>query len=160
ETNPLKYPIKTTYFVILVMITLVIMFVAIWIGLFIARQLTVPVERLVRGARAVGAGDLDVEIEASGQDEIAVLVDSFNRMTRDLRENRARLTQASADLENRRLQLEAVLANIGTGVIVVDQERRVSTFNRAAAQMLELSPETTMGQLYERVLANAGSPLL
>ncbi|MEK6578953.1 MAG: PAS domain-containing sensor histidine kinase, partial [Bdellovibrionota bacterium] len=60
DTNPLKYPMKTTYFVILIMITLVIMFVAIWMGLYLARELTVPVERLVYGAQSVGAGNLDV----------------------------------------------------------------------------------------------------
>ena len=73
-TNPLKYPMKTTYLVILIMITLVILFVAIWIGLYMAREITVPVERLVHGAQAVGAGNLDVAISAIGHDEIAVLV--------------------------------------------------------------------------------------
>ena len=97
DTNPLKYPIKRTYLIILIMITLVVMFVAVWIGLYMARELTVPVERLVYGAKAVGAGNLDLIITASGHDEIAVLVDSFNKMTRDLRENRERLTQAGAD---------------------------------------------------------------
>src|SRR4029078_10802422 len=72
ETNPLKYPMKTTYSVILVMITLMVIFVAVWIALYLARQLTVPVERLVYGAKAVGAGNLDVSIVASGHDEITV----------------------------------------------------------------------------------------
>src|SRR6185295_10939873 len=74
DTNPLKYPMKATYLVILVMITLVILFVAIWIGLYMARELTVPVERLVYAAKAVGAGNLDVSITSVGHDEIAVLV--------------------------------------------------------------------------------------
>ena len=68
-------------------------------GLYMAKELTGPVERLVNGARQVGSGNLDVTISATGHDEIAVLVDSFNHMTRDLKENRERLTQASADLE-------------------------------------------------------------
>src|SRR6185437_147229 len=110
-TNPLKYPMKSTYLVILVMITLVVLFVAIWIGLYMAREITSPVERLVKGAQSVGSGNLDVAIQSSGQDEISVLIESFNKMTSDLRENRERLTEASADIERRRLQLEAVLAN-------------------------------------------------
>src|SRR6185312_14114274 len=77
-TNPLKYPMKSTYFVILVMITLVVLFVAIWIGLFLAREITLPIERLVTGAQEVGAGNLDVAITSPGHDEIAVLVRSFN----------------------------------------------------------------------------------
>src|SRR6185369_11300204 len=59
DINPLKSPMKTTYLVILIMITLVIIFVAIWIGLYLARELTGPVERLVNGARQVGKGNLD-----------------------------------------------------------------------------------------------------
>ncbi|MBI3534156.1 MAG: HAMP domain-containing protein [Deltaproteobacteria bacterium] len=80
------------------MITLVIIFVSIWVGLYIARELTVPLERLVYGAQAVGSGNLDVSIKGSGHDEITVLVDSFNQMTKDLRDNRERLMKAQREL--------------------------------------------------------------
>ena len=159
ETNPLKYPVKTTYFVILVMITLVILFVAIWIGLYLARELTVPVERLVMGAQAVGSGDLDVKIGSTGHDEIAVLVDSFNKMTSDLRENRARLMHTSADLERRRIQLEAILANIGTGVVAIDAEGRVTNFNRAATAILQTEVSQVLGKAYAEVLRGEARPL-
>jgi two-component system nitrogen regulation sensor histidine kinase NtrY len=150
-TNPLKYPMKTTYFVILIMITLVVLFVAIWIGLYMAREITSPVERLVAGAQSVGAGNLDVAIQSLGHDEISVLIESFNKMTRDLRDNRARLTEASADLERRRLQLEAVLANINTGVIAVNSAGEITTLNRAAAQLLETDQKETEGRKYSDV---------
>jgi two-component system nitrogen regulation sensor histidine kinase NtrY len=158
-TNPLKYPMKTTYLVILVMITLVIAFVAIWMGLFLARELTVPIEGLVRGAKAVGAGNLDVTLHSSARDEIAVLVDSFNRMTRDLRENRHRLTQASADLEKRRLQLEAVLANVGTGVIVVGRDGEITTFNKAVSELLAIRPADALGRHYAELLEADAAPV-
>lgn len=159
-TNPLKYPMKTTYLVILIMMTLVIIFVAIWIGLYMARELTVPVERLVLGAQAVGSGNLDVSISGSGHDEIAVLVNSFNKMTRDLRDNRERLIQASADLEKRRLQLEAVLANIGTGVIAVDNKGEVTTFNYAVSQLLQIEPNQALHHKYKDVLLEENLPLV
>ena len=152
DVNPLKYPMKTTYLVILIMITLVLIFVAIWVGLYMARELTVPLERLVQGAQAVGAGNLDVRIAGTGHDEIAVLVESFNRMTADLGENRRRLVQASADLEKRRLQLEAVLTNVGTGVIVVDQAGEVTTFNRSASSLLSIPSASALGKPFEEVL--------
>lgn len=159
DTNPLKYPVKTTYFVILVMITLVIIFVAIWIGFYLARELTDPVERLVHGAQEVGAGNLDVSISTSGHDEISVLVESFNHMTRDLRDGRERLIQASRDLERRRLQLEAVLANVGTGVVVVDHSGVVTTFNRAVSELLHLSPEAVLGKSFSEVFGPENAPL-
>lgn len=159
-TNPLKYPMKTTYLVILILMTLVIIFVAIWIGLYMARELTVPVERLVLGAQAVGAGNLNVTISGTGHDEIAVLVHSFNKMTHDLRENRESLVQASADLEKRRLQLEAVLANIGTGVIAIDNRGEITTFNKALAQLLYISPDHALHKNYKDVLIDEVSPLV
>lgn len=160
DTNPLKYPMKTTYFVILIMITLVILFVVIWIGLYMARELTVPVERLVEGAKAVGSGNLDISITATGHDEIAVLVNSFNKMTLDLKDSRQRLIQAGADLEQRRLQLEAVLANIGTGVIAVDNNGEVTTFNRAVSKLLQIPTEVAVGKSYEEVLSGEAAPLV
>ncbi len=159
-TNPLRYPLKTTYLVILIMITLVIMFVAIWIGLYMAKELTVPVERLVYGAQAVGAGNLDVAISATGHDEIAVLVESFNKMTRDLRENRERLTQAGAEMERRRLQLEAVLANIGTGVVAIDSDGRITTFNRAVANLLRIEPARALERKFHEVFPADAQPLV
>lgn len=98
DTNPLKYPMKTTYLVILILITSVIIIVAIWVGLYMARELTVPVERLVHGAQQVGAGNLDISIAASGDDEITVLVESFNKMTRDLRESRVHLMKGQREM--------------------------------------------------------------
>ena len=160
DINPLKYPVKTAYFLILILITLVIIFVAIWIGLYLAKELTVPVERLVKGAQMVGAGDLDTVIQSSGHDEIATLVESFNRMTRDLRENRERLTEAGRDLERRKIQLEAILANVGTGVISLDQDGRITTFNRAVAQLLEIPPDRAIGRLYNEALTGEASALL
>jgi two-component system nitrogen regulation sensor histidine kinase NtrY len=145
DVNPLRYPIKSTYLVILVMITLVIIFVAIWLGLYLARQLTVPLEHLVQGAQEVGAGNLDVSVNMVGHDEIATLIQSFNRMTQDLRESRQRLLETGADLERRRRQLETVLSSIGTGVLVVDESGKVLQLNRAAAQLLEVDSEQLIG---------------
>lgn len=159
DTNPLKYPMKTSYLLVLILITLVIIFVAIWVGLYLARELTDPVERLVRGAELVGSGNLDVAIMSPGHDEISVLVESFNRMTRDLREGRERLIEAGADLERRRLQLEAVLANVGTGVVVVDQSGAITTFNRSVSSLLQLSPDAVLGKSYASIFTEALEPL-
>ncbi len=154
ETNPLKYPMKTAYLVILVLITLVIIVVAIWVGLYLARELTVPVEGLVRGARAVGDGNLDVTISVRGRDEISVLVESFNKMTAHLRESRESLNQANRDLEKRRTQVEAILAHIGTGVMVVDRLGLIQTFNDAAARILfEAIPPEVQGKSHHEIFS-------
>jgi two-component system nitrogen regulation sensor histidine kinase NtrY len=159
DINPLKYPVKSAYFLILIMITLTMIFVAIWIGLYMARELTIPVERLVLGAQAVGAGNLDVIIQGTGHDEIAVLVESFNKMTRDLKENQERLTEASKDLEKRKLQLEAILANVGTGVISIDQTGKITTFNRAVSQLLEVGSDQALDRNFAQIFTGDLQPL-
>ena len=131
DTNPLKYPIKTTYFVILILITLLIIFGEIWLGLYLARELTVPVERLVKAAQDVGRGRLDIKIEKTGNDEIATLVESFNKMTTDLRSNQATLRERTG-------QLEAILSNIATGVLLVDASGLILILNASARTLLDL----------------------
>jgi two-component system nitrogen regulation sensor histidine kinase NtrY len=81
-------------------------------------------------------------------------------MTRDLRDSRARLVQAGSDLEGRRLQLEAVLANIGTGVIATDSAGRITTFNRSAATLLQIGQEEAMDRDCAEVLGTRAAPLI
>jgi len=147
DINPLKYPIKTTYFIILILITILIVFAEVWLGLYLARELTVPVERLVKAAHDVGRGRLDVSIEKTGNDEIAVLIESFNKMTRDLRNNQSTLRQ-------RTQQLEAILSNIATGVILVDSDGKILTLNNSALQLLDLSPGDYSGYPMQSLFAS------
>ncbi len=158
-TNPLKYPIKTAYFVILIMMTLVIIFVAIWLGIYLARELTVPVENLVRGVQKVGAGDLDVVVERTGQDEISTLVDAFNQMTKHLKDNSIKLSETTKDLENRTLELETVLANIGSGVLVVGPDGIIRGINRAASALLEIPLDRAEGRMATDVFVGQSKPL-
>jgi two-component system nitrogen regulation sensor histidine kinase NtrY len=148
DINPLKYPIKTTYFIILILITLLIIFAEIWLGLYLARELTVPVERLVRAAHEVGRGRLDVTIEKTGDDEIATLVESFNKMTADLKRNQAEIRQ-------RTQQLEAILSNIATGVVLVDRSGGILTLNSAAKTLLDLAEGEYSGRPMNAILRGA-----
>ena len=153
DINPLKYPIKTTYLIILVLITLLIIFAEIWLGLYLAREMTVPVERLVKAAQEVGRGRLDVKIEKTGNDEIATLVESFNKMTADLKSNQATIRQ-------RTQQLEAILSNIATGVILVDLNGNILTINDSARALLELPSVGEIGKSMREIFSNDGSSAL
>ena len=81
-------------------------------------------------------------------------------MTRDLRENRKNLVQTGADLEKRRLQLEAVLANVGTGVIAIDNSGEITTFNQAVSQLLQLESEQVLHRNYADCLTGEKAPLV
>ncbi|MGZ3704578.1 MAG: ATP-binding protein, partial [Bdellovibrionota bacterium] len=167
EVNPLKYPVKTIYFAILILITLLVMFAAIWVGFYLARQMTMPLERLARAVIEVGSGNLDVEIHNSGDDEIATVSIAFNQMTADLKENRDRLTSAYSTLRStndelveKRRYLEAILANVSAGVCSVAADSTLTTINKSAANLLGVNSEDVLGTRLEDVLVGYLSELL
>jgi two-component system nitrogen regulation sensor histidine kinase NtrY len=134
-----RRPIQTAYTITLALVTIVVLFSATWFGFYMARGITVPIQRLAEGTRAVAQGDLDHRIEGEGEDEFGTLVTSFNRMTSDLKRSRT-------ELESRRRYLEIILGNITAGVISVDAEGRVTTMNRAAESLLGMRASQAVGR--------------
>ncbi|MBI4891762.1 MAG: HAMP domain-containing protein [Acidobacteria bacterium] len=112
------------YLQLLFLITLFVLFIATWVALFMARQITAPVTALLEAARAVRSGDLSFRVRVSATDELASLVRAFNEMTQDLEANRN-------ELERRRRFIEAVLESIPTGVISLSYDGTVLLVNGA-----------------------------
>ncbi len=166
EVNPLKYPVKTIYFAILILITLLVIFAAIWVGFYLARQMTMPLERLAKAVEEVGSGNLDVEIKNLGHDEIATVSLAFNQMTADLKENRDRLQSAystlrstNEELDEKRRYLEAILSNVSAGVCSVSSDFTFTTVNKSAANLLGVKSDAVVGQRLDHVLTGALSEL-
>ena len=143
QLRMLKNPIKGIYLMLFLMVTLVIIFAAIWVGVYLARGITVPIQELAEGTRKVAAGDLSYKVQVKADDEIGILVDSFNQMTEDLSRSKVELTQAyqevqrsNVELDRRRDYMETVLETIAAGVLSLDADGQVNTVNRAAARML------------------------
>ena len=112
----MKQPIKNGYILTLALITLVVIFSATWFGFQQAKSITIPLQRLAEGTREVAQGNWSYRIEAGGDEETAVLVDSFNQMTADLQ-------QINSELVERRKYVENILANIAAGVVSLSQKR-------------------------------------
>jgi two-component system nitrogen regulation sensor histidine kinase NtrY len=163
EAKGYKNPVKAQYISLVVGLALVIILSGTWFGFQIAKGITVPIQKLAEGTKAVAAGDLNFRISVKASDEIGVLVDSFNRMTKDLKVSKAELEQANVslqrsnlELERRRAYTETVLENIGSGVISVDAEGRITTFNRTAERILRLKGEEIRGVLLQDVFKPLG----
>ena len=121
---------------------LIVILAAIWLGLWFAERLSRPVGRLTGAAQRVGEGDLDVQVaEEQGDDEIAMLGQIFNRMTRQLKGQRLALEASHAETEERRRMFDLVLSNVTAGVIGLGGDGRVDFINRAALRTLDLSDE-------------------
>jgi len=155
----LKYPIRSGYILTLFLITMVIIFLAIWFGVYLANSLSTPIRELAEATRQVAEGNLDVCLEAEGEDEIGMLVASFNKMTEDLRGNQLAireanegLTRSNLELEERRRYMEIVLRNVTAGVISVDRNGVVTTINPSAERLLSVSYDSVKGRHFREVL--------
>ncbi|HAX41297.1 MAG TPA: ATP-binding protein [Bryobacteraceae bacterium] len=123
-----KRETRRFYLQLLLLITLFIVFIATWIALFLARQITSPLTAVLEGARAVRSGNLAHRVQVAATDELATLVRAFNEMTQDLETNRD-------ELERRRRFIEAVLESIPTGVISLGHDGTIQLTNNALRQV-------------------------
>jgi two-component system nitrogen regulation sensor histidine kinase NtrY len=159
QLSALKNPIKFSYLITLSLVTLLIVFSATWFGLFLAKGITEPVQKLVEGTQKIVKGNLDFAIPKSSGDEIGTLVDSFNQMTRDLKSSKSQVEKAHGDLsktnlelEQRRRYMEVVLRDVGTGVISLDSTGRIRTINRSAEKILGIKAAQVVGKAYTDLL--------
>jgi two-component system nitrogen regulation sensor histidine kinase NtrY len=148
----LKTPIKFGYIITLFIVMLLIIFSATWFGLYLAKGITVPIQDLAEATRRIAQGDLNHQIDIIADDEIGVLVNSFNQMTKDLKRSKQGLEQANMDLEQRRNYTETILRNISAGVISVDGNGVITTINRAAEKMLGIQTPKVLKRRYDEVL--------
>jgi len=157
------------YLTLIGLVFLVTLFVATWIGFYLTRRITVPIQELAAASREISAGNLDVRVRAQVGDELGMLVDSFNEMAGELQESREVITRSTSDLrrsyrtlEERRRYIETLLANLSTAVISLDPAGRVTTVNPAAREILgvELVVGAQARQVFEERGLNALSELL
>jgi two-component system nitrogen regulation sensor histidine kinase NtrY len=159
QVRLLDDPIRASYVGILILITLLIVFAASWMGIYLARQITVPVQLLAEGTEQVARGDLDVALDYHSDDEFGTLVASFNRMTGDLKTMKgsleaanASLTQTYEELRRRTQFIVTILDNISTGVVVIDRHGRVAMINKVAERLLGIPTDRALGSLYRDVV--------
>jgi two-component system nitrogen regulation sensor histidine kinase NtrY len=148
----MKNPIKFNYIVTLSIVTLLIIFLATWFGLSLAKGITVPIQDLAAATDKITQGDLDIHIDIEADDEIGVLVKSFNSMTRDLKKSKDGLEQANVSLEQRRKYMETVLRNVSAGIISADSSGVITTVNRAAEKMFDIETEKVLLKNYRHLL--------
>lgn len=148
----LKKPLKVSFTLILGLLSLIVIFGAVWVAFRLSRELTEPILALSRGTALVARGD-NFQLKDAGKDELGQLVESFNRMAQDVGESRERLTglnalleERSRVLEERNQYIETVLENIATGVVTLDDQGRVLTMNKAACTIFATSARQWEGR--------------
>ena len=152
-----KEPIQDLYLSFFVMVSLLILFSSTWIGLYLAKRITVPVRQLAEATERIIAGDLDHPVSGAAVDELGLLMESFNKMTTELKASQSRIETSrenleakNLELERRRRYMETVLENITTGIISLDRDGVFTTWNPAAVRMLELD-DSVIGRHFREV---------
>src|SRR6266850_613887 len=132
---------RDTYVYILLLMTVLILFAAVWIGLFLSKRITVPIEALSEATREISAGNLDHRVHVEAQDELGLLVSLFNDMAEQLQ-------VTTRELDARRRYMEIILESIPTGVISVDADLSVNKINRATRAMFSSENAPTLDEFF------------
>ena len=129
---------KAEILLALLLITVLLLFAATWVALFLSKRVTVPIQALAEATQEIARGNFEHRVTAQAHDELGTLVGSFNQMTAQLGESRQKiddftrnLQQAFEERERRRKLMEAVLENIPTGVLSLDPQGGIARTNSA-----------------------------
>jgi two-component system nitrogen regulation sensor histidine kinase NtrY len=143
QLRVLRRPLTGVYLSFFIMVTLMILVGAIWMGLYLAKRITRPVQAMAAAAREIAKGRLDQRVETESDDEFGSLTDAFNAMSAELAAARRRVDRYTIELERkhqeveaRRRYIETILNRITTGVVSVDAGGAITTMNGAAARLL------------------------
>ena len=130
QLRVLRRPLTGLYLSFFLMVTLLILFGATWMGSYLAKRITRPVLMLSAAAREIGAGRLDQHVEPQSNDEFGALVEAFNTMAGELATSRRKIDRSTIELERKHLEvetrrryIETILERITTGVVSVDASR-------------------------------------
>lgn len=133
-----RHSIRTTYLLLLIMLTLLIFFASSWLALYLSKQITRPLEALADAMDEIGEGQYATRVTITTTQELGELIRSFNHMAADLEGSRTlaetsagQLSAVNSALEARRKELETILETIPNSVVTLDPDRHILQANRA-----------------------------
>lgn len=147
ESRVFKKVLKYSFIIPLFLITILTIFVSLWVGIKMATEITVPIEKMKEGAAIIARGKFDINLEDRGKDEIGTLVRAFNSMARELK-------IAKDEIESKSRSLEFVLNNVAAGIISTDKKGTILLANNAARVILGVEREKLEGMSLREVFGN------
>ena len=156
EYDRLKYlrgPLTLSFVLSLTLITLMTLLMALWASIYLAQRMLAPLRDLAEGTRAVSRGDYDKILPVHSGDELGVLVDSFNRMTREIGQAQQNALESQRRAESEHAYLDTVLTHLSAGVLSFNGVHWLRTCNTAAARILGSDLTTFIGQPINKLAA-------
>ena len=158
QTDAWKGKVKLNYLMLMGFFALTIIFTALWLSLKISSWITEPVRDLAAATNEVASGNLAVSVTSRRNDEMGLLTESFNRMVRQMSEDKESLNSAYSRLSTAYLNLESIVRNIQSGVVSLDEAGNIVAINAAACSIFGLaSADDAMGKFYPALLVNVRS---
>ncbi len=152
--------LKIAHGLMYLMISMTAVLAAIWVGLWFAGRFVAPIRRLIGAAQEVSTGNLQIELpEKRGEGDLRRLSQTFNTMTRELKNQRDALVTANDQLLERRHFMEAVLSGVSAGVIGLDSQDRITLVSRAASNLLGVVDDDLVGKKLKEAIPAFGSVL-
>ena len=161
EYDRLKYlrgPLTLSFVLSLTLISLMTLLMALWASIYLAQRMLAPLRDLAEGTRAVSRGDYDKILPVNSGDELGVLVNSFNRMTREIGSAQQTALESQRWAESEHAYLNTVLTHLSAGVLSFDGTQHLKTYNAAATRILGADLKRYIGSPIEslaRVLPGA-----
>lgn len=154
ELSFAREALKQVFALTLTLVLMLAMLSAVSFAFVLSRRLSAPLGLLAEGTRAIASGNYDIVLPAKGKDELGILVRSFNSMTKQLREATLATEKHRSEIEEARGYLEAILANLSSGVLALDDQYGIRACNPAAAQILGVSVESVLQQPLSLLVGN------
>ena len=149
--------LKNTFNIILTVVMLISLLLALVWAFSAARNLVAPVKMLSKATKKISEGDYSTIIPVSSHDEIGFLVESFNTMSSQLAASSALAHRAQTDAMSQQWYLENVLSHLSSGVLSINNDKRVLMANSAAVKILNLPMKDVLNQnLQNLVIKNKG----
>ena len=139
ELSYSRQSLKEVFALTLTLVLMLAMLSAVAIAFVLSRRLSAPLSVLAEGTRAIARGDYSTMLPAHGKDELGILVQSFNSMTRQLGEATQAAVSNRERVEAARGYLETILAHLSSGVLALNDKAELRTFNLAATQILGIA---------------------
>lgn len=140
--GPLKFGLVVT----LSLISLVSLLFSILTAVFLSRRLVAPISHLAAGTQNIAEGNYGAQLPVTTRDELGILTNSFNNMSRKIDEAQQSALASQTETEQQKGYLETVLTNLSSGVFSFNSGKELEISNSAASEILGLDLSNSLGK--------------
>jgi len=151
--RPESQLIQLNYVILMALMLALILFSAVWLGFYVAKGITGPLQKLAEATREVALGNYKIDLKVHSDDETGQLLRAFNTMVKDIEfhqllhiDARQKIEKSNQELSQRKNYIEVILGSISAGVLSIDNGGNIASINRAAESLLKINERDALGR--------------